>query len=402
MVSDYIKVISYSKFYSNNEMGTVIEIETTSGNKAEGRSVGWDEEFQFEKIENIFLDFNVIDHAKIDELLSRIVAKGIVPRQVATAASIAVTKLCSIATGIPIYQFLGGILATKLSLPTCICVAGSNRYLPIYEKNNNPRYFFISYNFNSFKEASYSLWEVIRDFEKKSFSKFNYGYEHGTGMYFFNGSINNDKQLWELMAETIISTGYLNKIGIGVDVGASSFYDKEKDIYNGIFDDLIKTKEQLIEYYLDMENYPFIYLEDPFYQDDFSGFKALRDRGKFFICGNKLVNSNKNRLIRAIKEESVDGITIEINKFKTVTEMLQFTRLIKEYGKQIIIEGDVEEDVDFIDFCVGTGCIFAKNYGLSIYGNRYLEIEEKIKTDSVLNNSCFINKNREVNYEDLE
>ena len=71
----------------------------------------------------------------------------------------------------------------------------------------------------------------------------------------------HDRELWDLMVKAINSSGNEGKVGIQVDVAAGTYYDKDRDVFVGLFSREDKTKDDLIKLYKDIvKNYPFVIL----------------------------------------------------------------------------------------------------------------------------------------------
>ena len=84
------------------------------------------------------------------------------------------------------------------------------------------------------------------------------------------GAIESDEQLWEMMADTIRKAGYEGKAGFQCDCASDTYYDREKKLYHGLFGKNDKTRDEMLELYkYAVKNYPFVILEDPFYEDDY-------------------------------------------------------------------------------------------------------------------------------------
>jgi enolase len=75
--------------------------------------------------------------------------------------------------------------------------------------------------------------------------------------------VKSDRELWDLMVETIQQTGYEGKVGLQVDVAAGTYYEKDKGCFVGLFSPEDKSRDDLMRHYEEMvRNYPFVILED--------------------------------------------------------------------------------------------------------------------------------------------
>ncbi len=191
----------------------------------------------------------------------------------------------------------------------------------------------------------------------------------------------NNKEVLEIMNQVKqeIWEKYKEKIEIGVDVAASSFYKGSKYIYKNPIRKLDKKAQR--EYIKALINqYRIYYIEDPLNEEDFSGFKIL-GKGKCFIVGDDLTVTNLQRLKKAVKMKSIKMIIIKPNQngsLLKVREIIKFAR--KNKIKTIMSHRSGEtEDNTIADLAVAWGCDFIKT---GIYGreresklNRVMEIE---------------------------
>ncbi|MHA1873111.1 MAG: hypothetical protein ACTSVB_03260 [Candidatus Heimdallarchaeaceae archaeon] len=113
------------------------------------------------------------------------------------------------------------------------------------------------------------------------------------------------------------------ELRIGIDAAASSFYKKGRYYYNNFMPEkkeVSLSKEEQIEYMFEIaEKTGFFYMEDPLNEEDFDGFAELlkkirRKRLKCIIVGDDLITTNSERLKKAIKKKSVNGIIIKPNQ----------------------------------------------------------------------------------------
>jgi len=164
-------------------------------------------------------------------------------------------------------------------------------------------------------------------------------------------------------------------IDIIIDVAASQFSEEKNKIYN-------------IDYFQRLVNkYPIIALEDPFSEDDWSGFRQITEKlgEKITIIGDDLLVTNPEKIKQAQEEKACNGLLLKINQIGNVTKALESAKLAKSFGWKIMVSHrSGETNDDFIaDFAVGIGADFIKT-GAPARGervakyNRLLEIKEEI------------------------
>ena len=183
----------------------------------------------------------------------------------------------------------------------------------------------------------------------------------------------NDEAL-DLLVAAIAQAGYAEKIKIALDIAASSFpnFDKEK----------------MFAWYVAIaKKYPLISIEDPFGEDDFDRFAALREAlgERLCIVGDDLTVTNTARIALAAQKKAINGVIIKPNQVGTLTEALDATRAARRAGWKIFASHRSGETLDsFIaDFAVGLSCDYikagapTKQERMAKY-NRLMEIEEAL------------------------
>lgn len=170
----------------------------------------------------------------------------------------------------------------------------------------------------------------------------------------------------------------------GMDVAASHLYDVKTRLYT--FNDDFKTTQQMIDWCVKVaQDYNLYYLEDPLNQDDFTGWAKLNDvlGQTTLICGDDLLATNLERIVRGIETFSVNCVVIKPNQIGTITEAIQAVKVCQEAELGVVIShrsGDTEDDF-IADLAVGVSANFIKSGGLSRSErlskyNRVLEIEQ--------------------------
>jgi len=158
----------------------------------------------------------------------------------------------------------------------------------------------------------------------------------------------------DILQEAIKRASYAGKIDLVLDCAASSFYHEG---YYHLPEKM--TKEKLLAYYERLiEKYKLISVEDPFEQDDFSGFAELRKRTGVQIVGDDLTVTNPKRLAVAIHERSCSCLLLKLNQIGTLTEALGAVRLAYAAGWKVMVShrsGETEDDF-IADLAVGIGC----------------------------------------------
>lgn len=354
-----------------------------------------------------------IKQKEIDELMieldgtrnkAKLGANAILP------VSIAVCRAGAKAKKIPLWKYISKLtenssLSIKIPVPCFNIVEGgahAGNNLDIQE-------FMIIPQKKSFLEnlqAGSEIYHILKEILKKIFGKqaINIGDEGG-----FAPPISNTKGTLDLISKAInLQTkraptskfggegrGQSAKIGLpsttsgkvvlGLDCAASQFYKDNKYHLEGT----VFTKEGLLLFYQDlMKNYPMIFLEDPFAEEDWQSFQKFTKKfaKRINIIGDDLLATNIERIKEARQKKACNGIIIKPNQIGTISETLEAVKLAKSFGWQIIVShrsGDTCDD--FIsDLAVGIGADLIKA-GAPARGervakyNRLLRIEEEMQ-----------------------
>lgn len=194
----------------------------------------------------------------------------------------------------------------------------------------------------------------------------------------------SNEEVLEIMdkIKKIIKEKFNEKIVIGIDVAASSFFKNGRYNYKNPKKELSKGKQiEAIKGVI--KGYGLFYVEDPLNEDDFSGFKEL-NKERCFIIGDDLTATNANRLRKAVKMRAINGVIIKPNQIGSLLKAKQVIELAHKYKIKTIMShrsGETEDDT-IADLAVGWGCDFIKT---GIYGsvreaklNRLMEIERRV------------------------
>jgi len=258
--------------------------------------------------------------------------------------------------------------------------------------------FMIVPGFNSFKQnlrAGSEIYHVLKRILHKKYGQgsTNVGDEGGFALE----KLQKTEQVLKILMKAIKLAGYKGRVSIAIDCAASEFFRrdksgfrKSKDGGNYLVDGKKYTKEGLLKFYLKLiKKYPIISIEDPFEQEDFASFAALREslmKKKVLVVGDDLTVTNPQRIENAIKEKSCNCLLLKLNQIGTLTEALDAVKLAYENGWKVMVShrSGETEDTFIADLAVGIGSGMIKA-GAPCRGertakyNRLLRIEEVLK-----------------------
>lgn len=350
-----------------------------------------------EKIFSKIRGRNVSNQERIDQVLieldgtknkSRLGANAILP------VSMAVSRAGAAAWGIPLWQYLKNLytnfpaIAEKLvSLPQpCFNIINGGIHagndLEIQEFMVVPQ----AENFKESLRAASEIYHALKDVLLKNFGKkaINIGDEGG-----FAPPLRRTKTALDLLMKAIKLAGYQNKVKIALDCAATQFAAGKKGKLFYYFENRRLSSSRLLNFYQNLiKHYPIFSLEDPFSENDFSGFQKIYQKlGKnILIFGDDLLATNLEKMQKAFEKNLCNGLLLKINQIGTITEAIRAARLARTFGWKIMVSHrSGETNDDFIaDLAVGISADFIKA-GATARGermvkyNRQLKIEEELK-----------------------
>lgn len=327
------------------------------------------------------IGMDVMDQEKIDAKLQELDGtpfKSKLGANATVATSMAVLRAAAASESKMLHEYLGGTVLpfAMFNVLNGGMHAGNN--LSIQE-------FMIIPEADIFSERLQMASEIYHILGKKLVEKYgpaarNVGDEGG-----YAPQIDNTYQALDAIVGAIEEAGYKDACSLALDAAASSFYNSKKGTY--LLDSKELREPELVDYYLDLlKTYPIKSLEDPFDEESFEAFAALRkDVSNIQIVGDDLTVSNVTRLKEAISHRSINSLLLKLNQVGTVTEAMNAVALCKQNGLTVIVShrSGETEDCFIADFCVGinagqlkTGAP-ARGERTSKY-NQLLRIEERL------------------------
>ncbi len=201
----------------------------------------------------------------------------------------------------------------------------------------------------------------------------------------FAPQLDNTYKALDALSSAVEEAGYAGVCPFAMDAAASSFYDEKAGTYR--IDGKELREPELIDYYGDLAKaYPLKSIEDPFYEESFQAFAALRkELPQVQIVGDDLVVTNVSRLKQAIEAQSISALLLKVNQIGTVSEALEAVKLCRDSGLNVIVShrSGETEDCFIADFSVGISAGQIKT-GAPARGertakyNQLLRLEERI------------------------
>jgi enolase len=167
--------------------------------------------------------------------------------------------------------------------------------------------------------------------------------------------IDNTYKALDAIIAAIEEVGYSRSCALALDAAASSFYNEANQTYKIDSKELKET--ELIDYYGDLvKAYPVKSIEDPFHEESFNAFAALKkEQPHLQVVGDDLVVTNVARLKQAIEHDSINTLLLKVNQIGTISEAMDAVRLCRENKLNIVVShrSGETEDCFIADFSVG-------------------------------------------------
>jgi enolase len=295
--------------------------------------------------------------------------------------SLAVARAAADSYKIPLYQYLGGVNAFTLPVPTLNILNGgqhAGNELSIQEFMIQPK------GAETFREGlrwASETYHVLGDVLEKKYgnSATNVGYEGG-----YAPPINQTNDAMEAITEAIEEAGYTeDDITIGIDSAASSFFDGEKyDVDGEKF-----TGGELVDYYVELvDTFPIIYIEDGFHEEAFDDFAALTiEMPNVINVGDDLFVTNVERLKHGIEMGACNALLLKVNQIGSLSEAFDAATTAEENGYDVVVShrSAETEDSTIADISVALGAELiktgapARSERTAKY-NQLLRIEEEL------------------------
>ena len=260
--------------------------------------------------------------------------------------SMAVAKAASLNTGLPLYQYLGGVNAKMLPVPMMNILNGGEH------ADNNvdiQEWMVMPVGAKSFREAlrmGSEIYHNLKNVLKDRNLATAVGDEGG-----FAPNLGSNEEALRVIVEAIKAAGYVpgEEVAIAIDAAASEMYDKEKGLYILKGEGIEMTSAEFIDYYAGLvEKYPIVSIEDGLDEEDWAGWKLMVEKlgNKIQIVGDDLFVTNTERLSRGIEEGSANSILIKLNQIGTITETLNAIQMANRAGYTAVISHRSGETAD--------------------------------------------------------
>lgn len=303
----------------------------------------------------------------------------------AYAISLAAADATSSSYGIPLFQQMGGYLASELPYPLGNVLGGGKhahcRAPDIQE------FLVLPLNATYFSEAAKAnvlVHQRVGSLLEKSDANFTGGRgDEGA----WAPSMGSEDAL-EIMAKACeqVSEELGVECRMGLDIAASTLWSPKEKRYVYARDGVKRNAGEQVDFVAHLvKDYNLVYVEDAFHEEDFESFVELTKRiKKCLICGDDLFATNKQRLTRGIRVGAANAVIIKTNQVGTLTDAWETTKMARKAGYVPVMSHRSGEttDVHIAHLAVAFQCPIIKT-GV-IPGDRVAKINELIRIEEAL------------------
>ena len=303
------------------------------------------------KIAPELIGVNVFEQPEIDSIMLKLDGtsnKSNLGANAMLGVSMAVARAAANALRIPLYRYLGGASAKIMPVPMMNILNGGKHADNTVDFQE---FMIMPVGACCFKEGlrmCAEIYHTLKKILKDENLNTAVGDEGG-----FAPNLKDAKETLQYIVKAIEKAGYRagDEVAIALDVAASELYNKEfrKYVFEG--EDVIRSSEELVDYYeMLIKEFPIISIEDPMDEEDWEGWDLMTQRlgDKIQLVGDDLFVTNTERLRKGIERKVANAILIKVNQIGTLTEAFEAIELAKKSGYRNVVShrsGETEDSI---------------------------------------------------------
>jgi enolase len=301
------------------------------------------------------------------------------------AVSLAVARAAADASGLPLYQYLGGCGARELPVPMMNILNGGAH---ADNSVDFQEFMVMPVGFSTFSEGLRAGVEIFHTLKKvlgKRGLATAVGDEGG-----FAPNLPSNRAALELIMEAIEAAGYSpgDQVALAMDPAASEFFAAGKYNLTGEGREGLSSEEMVDVYASLVDDFPIVSIEDALAEGDWGGWKKLMAAigDKIQIVGDDIFVTNPEIVREGIEKGVANSVLIKLNQIGTLSETLDAVEMAHKAGWTAVIShrSGETEDTTIADLAValntgqiktGSAC---RTDRIAKY-NRLLRIEEELE-----------------------
>jgi len=263
------------------------------------------------------------------------------------AVSLATARAAAQASGLPLFQYVGGVTARTLPVPMMNILNGgahADNAIDFQE------FMVMPVGATSFSQGLQMGTEVFHHLKSVLKSKgysTNVGDEGG-----FAPNIRSNEEAIETVLEAIHKAGFTagKDLFIAMDAAMTELYDEKTGLYafkkSG---GAVMTTDEVVSYWTKwVDQYPILSIEDGLAEDDWSGWSKLNSAigNRVQIVGDDLFVTNVDRVAKGIDEKAANSVLVKVNQIGSLTETIETVQKAQRNGMTCIMShrsGETED-----------------------------------------------------------
>ena len=263
------------------------------------------------------------------------------------AVSLATARAAAQASGLPLFQYVGGVTARTLPVPMMNILNGgahADNAIDFQE------FMVMPVGATSFSQGLQMGTEVFHHLKSVLKSKgysTNVGDEGG-----FAPNIRSNEEAIETVLEAIHKAGFTagKDLFIAMDAAMTELYDEKTGLYafkkSG---GAVMTTDEVVSYWTKwVDQYPILSIEDGLAEDDWSGWSKLNSAigNRVQIVGDDLFVTNVDRVAKGIEEKAANSVLVKVNQIGSLTETIETVQKAQRNGMTCIMShrsGETED-----------------------------------------------------------
>ena len=312
------------------------------------------------EIAEALVGLNALDQVSVDNIMIELDGTPNKSRLGANAmlgVSLAVAKAAAEATGMALYNYIGGANAKVLPVPMMNVLNGG-----AHASGSNvdiQKFMIMPIGAKSWKEALRMCAEVFHTL-KSTLKKMG---SPATGVGDEGGyapNLESDEDALKALVQAMTDAGYKpgEDFMIAIDAAVSEWWNEEEKNYHLPKRGTVMTSEELVAMWKDFsEKYPIISLEDGIGENDWEGWQLLNKTigDHVQLVGDDLYVTNTERIKKGIELNASNSVLIKLNQIGTLTETLDAIQMANRAGWTAVVShrSGETEDTTIADLVVG-------------------------------------------------
>jgi enolase len=263
------------------------------------------------------------------------------------AVSLAAARAAAQASGLPLFQYVGGVTARTLPVPMMNILNGgahADNAIDFQE------FMVMPVGATSFSQGLRMGTEVFHHLKSvlkaKGYST-NVGDEGG-----FAPNIRSNEEAIETVLEAIHKAGFVagKDLFIAMDAAMTELYDEKTRLYTfKKSSGATMTTDEVVSYWTKwVDQYPILSIEDGLAEDDWSGWAKLNSAigNRVQIVGDDLFVTNVDRVTKGIEQSAANSVLVKVNQIGSLTETIATVQKAQRNGMTCIMShrsGETED-----------------------------------------------------------